>query len=207
MKSFSKIQYISQGKTLEEQYKNIHMALDKGIRWIQLRWKDGNMKDIERLGWIVKDLCRKYHATLIINDHIHIADILNADGVHLGLQDDAIPHARMILGKNKIIGATANTYENILHHMENGCDYIGLGPFRFTENKKKLSPLLGLEGYKNILLELQQLENHPPIYAIGGIEETDIEALLSIGLYGIAASNLIHQLRNNYLQEFNVHYG
>jgi thiamine-phosphate pyrophosphorylase len=207
MNPYSKIQYISQGSTLADQYNNIHMALEKGVKWIQLRWKEGNLIDIQQLGWIIKDLCRKYQAKLIINDHIAIAAVLDADGVHLGLQDDTIAYARKRLGKNKIIGATANTLPDILKHIQHECDYIGLGPFRFTENKKNLSPILGLDGYQSIFTELIQISNCPPIYAIGGIQEEDIQELLKVGVYGIAASSLIHQLTTKDLQEFNLRYG
>jgi len=207
MKPYSKIQYISQGLTLDDQYNNIRMALDKGVSWIQLRWKEGNLVNIEHLGWLIKELCKEYQAKLIINDHIHIADLLNADGVHLGLQDDAIAHARILLGKDKIIGATANTLQDIQLHIQNECDYIGLGPYRYTENKKNLSPILGLSGYLSILAKLTQEANCPPIYAIGGIQQEDIEELFNIGVYGIAASNFIHQLKYTDIQEFNVQYG
>jgi thiamine-phosphate pyrophosphorylase len=98
----------------------------------------------------VKEICNGYKATLIINDNVYLAQQIAADGVHLGLTDMGIPEARRILGTYKIIGATANTFEDI-----NSCtkysDYIGLGPFQFTTTKQKLSPILGLEGYRSIL--------------------------------------------------------
>jgi thiamine-phosphate pyrophosphorylase len=69
---------------------------------------------------------------------------------YLGLTDMGIPEARRILGTYKIIGATANTFEDVFS-CTNTANYIGLGPFQFTTTKQKLSPILGLEGYRSIL--------------------------------------------------------
>lgn len=188
----SKLQYISQGKTAAEQYLNIQNALDKGAQWIQLRWKESTYEQKLELANTILEMCRSYKATCIINDHIEIAQAINADGVHLGLNDATIAHARAILGQDKIIGGTANTLNDVLQRTTEGCDYIGLGPYRFTQTKEKLNPILGLTGYQNIMNQLQEhLVKTPPIYAIGGIETADIPALQQSGIYGIALSGLI----------------
>lgn len=187
-----KLQYISQGKTAAEQIRNILNALDHGAGWIQCRWKEGTYEQKLELALATRKLCQAYKATCIINDHIDIAGIIAADGVHLGLNDDAIEKARNHLGPDKIIGGTANTLEDVLQRTMEGCDYIGLGPYRFTTTKEKLSPVLGLSGYQNIFTALQdQSVQTPPIYAIGGIETDDIPALQKSGVYGIALSGLI----------------
>jgi len=95
------------------------------------------------------------------------------------------------LGNHKIIGGTANTLEDVLQRATEDCDYIGLGPFRFTSTKENLSPILGLEGYRDILSKLQEQNIPIPVYAIGGIELSDIENLINTGLHGIAVSGLI----------------
>lgn len=188
----SKLQYISQGKTAAEQYLNIQNALDKGAQWIQLRWKESTYEQKLELANTILEMCRSYKATCIINDHIEIAKTVNADGVHLGLNDAKIAYARSILGQDKIIGGTANTLDDVLQRTTEGCDYIGLGPYRFTQTKEKLSPILGLTGYQNIMNQLQEKSvKTPPIYAIGGIETADIPALQQSGIYGIALSGLI----------------
>lgn len=187
---FSKLQYISQGNTAEEQFKNILGALDAGCEWIQLRFKNCTEKELTDLGVEVKKNCTQHNAIFILNDNTEIAREIKADGVHLGLTDMKIVDARKILG-NKIIGGTANILEDVLMRVEEGCDYIGLGPFRFTSTKEKLSPVLGLEGYQKIMRELYDREITVPVYAIGGILAEDVPAILETGIYGIAVSGLI----------------
>ncbi len=188
---YSKLQYISQGTTSTEHYENIASALEAGCDWIQLRFKDKKEILDSKLAERVKDLCAKHKATFILNDFVDIAKALDADGIHLGLDDDSIESARAILGKDKIIGGTANTLQHVLKRIEEKCDYVGLGPFRFTTTKEKLSPILGAEGYVSIVNELKSKNLFVPIYAIGGIETGDIETIMNTGVHGIAVSGLI----------------
>jgi len=188
---YHKLQYISQGRTIEEQLYNIHQALDAGCDWIQMRFKNQTAKDTFTLAEAVKFLCEEYLANFIVNDNLYLAQQIAADGVHLGLTDMNIAEARAILGNTKIIGGTANTFEDIQNHIKNGCDYIGLGPFQFTETKEKLSPILGLSGYLEIIQKLKSSNLKIPIYAIGGIALEDVERLIETGIHGIAVSGMI----------------
>jgi thiamine-phosphate pyrophosphorylase len=190
---FNKLQYISQGNTVEEQTRNIHQALDGGCKWVQLRFKNHSADVTFGLAEAAKILCEEYLANFIINDNVYLAQQIAADGVHLGLTDMSIKEARSILGDTKIVGATANTFEDIQNHIQNGCDYIGLGPFRFTTTKENLSPILGLGGYQTILKEMKKNELTTPVYAIGGLGLDDIPALMETGIHGIAVSGLITQ--------------
>ncbi|HAO06143.1 MAG TPA: thiamine phosphate synthase [Chryseobacterium sp.] len=187
-----KLQYISQGSKLEDQELNIRKALDYGAKWIQVRWKNAPEKDFIRLCEISKKLCSDYQAVCIINDHVQIAKDVDADGVHLGLKDMSVEKARYILGENKIIGGTANTFLDILQRMVERCDYIGLGPLRFTSTKEQLSPILGFEGYHEIINSLKEKSIEiPKIFAIGGVVQKDIQQLQEIGIYGVAVSGQI----------------
>ncbi len=188
---YNKLQYISQGKTIEEQLYNIHRALDAGCDWVQMRFKNQTTKDTYALAEAVKFLCQEYLATFIVNDNLHLAKQIAADGVHLGLTDMNIAEARAILGNTKIIGGTANTFEDIENHVKNGCNYIGLGPFRFTQTKEKLSPILDLSGYFEIMQKIKMNKLQVPVYAIGGITLNDINLLMETGIYGIAVSGMI----------------
>ena len=190
---YNKLQYISQGESVEEQLYNIHLALDNGCDWIQLRFKNQKPKKALALAEAVKFLCEEYLANFIINDDTHLAEHINADGVHLGFSDMGILEARNILGKTKIIGATANTFEDIVRQANNGCDYIGLGPFQFTKTKKNLSPILGIEGYTSIINKMELSKIEIPVYAIGGVTLENIDALIQTGIYGIAVSGIITQ--------------
>ncbi|MDP1747125.1 MAG: thiamine phosphate synthase, partial [Bacteroidota bacterium] len=151
---YSKLQYISQGLTAKDQLDNIQSTLDAGCEWVQLRFKHAGEKEFSSVAEQVKNICQKYNATFIINDNVELAKNIDADGVHLGLQDMSVLQARTILGDNKIIGGTANTITDVLARIQESVDYIGLGPFRFTSTKTNLSPVLGLDGYKNIMNEV-----------------------------------------------------
>ena len=188
---YNKLQYISQGETIEKQLYNIHQALDAGCRWVQMRFKNQTQKDVFALAESAKPLCEEYLANFIVNDDLFLAEQIAADGVHLGLTDTKIDEARAILGANKIIGGTANTFEDIENHVKNGCNYIGLGPFRFTNTKEKLSPILGLSGYYEILQKLKKNKTEIPVYAIGGITLRDVSPLMETGIFGIAVSGII----------------
>ena len=203
---FNKLQYISQGTNTGEQLNNIQQALSAGCKWIQLRFKNAATDDISALAEQVKRICSDYAATLIINDHPHIAKAVDADGVHLGLTDLSIDDAKKIVGTSKIIGGTANTLTDVLQRAEEGCNYVGLGPLRFTTTKQKLSPILGLQGYKKIMDELAVRQIQIPVYAIGGIVLEDIDAIIQTGVYGVAVSGIItyHPDKKLLLQQLNT---
>ncbi|MCE3074917.1 thiamine phosphate synthase [Chryseobacterium gwangjuense] len=187
-----KLQYISQGFTIEDQELNIRKALDNGVKWIQVRWKNAPEQEFIKLCEISKKLCSDHQAVCIINDHVQIAKDIDADGVHLGLKDTSIEIARQILGENKMIGGTANTISDVLQRMNEPCDYIGLGPLRFTSTKEQLSPILGFEGYQNIIRSVKEKSLEiPKIFAIGGVILEDIKQLQQIGIYGVAVSGQI----------------
>lgn len=202
---FNKLQYISQGNSIKEQLYNIHQALDNGCDWIQLRYKNATSEDLFDIADSVKLLCDAYTATFIVNDNVHLAKQIDADGVHLGLHDMRINDARLILGESKIIGGTANTLEEVIQRVNEKCDYIGLGPLRFTTTKENLSPVLGLEGYQSILQNVKKQNITTPIYAIGGIQVKDIKKLIDCGVHGIAVSGLItsHEEQNKLITQLN----
>ena len=169
------------------------MALEAGCKWIQLRMKDVAVETVRQLAEELKKTCEKHHALLIIDDYVEVAREVKADGVHLGKNDMPIEEARKLLGEGFIIGGTANTFEDVKRHYEAGADYLGIGPFRFTTTKKNLSPVLGLEGYRNIKQQMIKADIILPAVAIGGITVEDIPAILATGIEGIAMSGAILQ--------------
>jgi thiamine-phosphate pyrophosphorylase len=203
---YPKLQYISQGNSSAEHLKNIQEALDAGCRWIQLRLKKESAQEIEIAAMKVRTLCDQYNAVFILNDQVEIAKKCDADGVHLGLSDLSVQKAREIIGEQKIIGGTANTLNDVLKRINEKCNYIGLGPFRFTTTKEKLSPILGAEGYKQIISQLNDEQIKTPIYAIGGVLDSDIEVIMNTGIYGIAVSGIITQAKDkkNMVEQFNT---
>jgi thiamine-phosphate pyrophosphorylase len=187
----NKLQYISQADPSGSHIPAIEQALGAGCYWIQLRIKDQSRAYTHEQALQAKALCDTFGAKLIINDDPEIAVAVGAQGVHLGLLDMAIPEARKIVGPDMIIGGTANTHEHVIQRVNEGADYVGLGPLRFTSTKKNLSPLLGFEGYQSILNQLSGQGIDLPVVAIGGIALADVRRLMRLGIYGVAVSGLI----------------
>ena len=185
------LQYISHFTPQISYAEGIRMALEGGCRWIQLRMKDAPAEEIIACAENVLPLCRRHGAKFLLDDHVELVRQLGADGVHLGKNDMPVDEARKILGPDIIIGGTANTIEDIIRLHKQGADYIGCGPFRFTTTKKNLSPILGLDGYKSIVLKMKELGIDLPIVAIGGITVEDIPAVMGTGVSGIALSGAI----------------
>lgn len=185
----SRFHYLTQDLPDISHQELAEIACKNGIRWIQLRVKNKPFEDWLQIAKDVKQICNHFQTTLIINDHAEIAKAVDADGVHVGKNDVTVLAARKIVGESKIIGATANTLQDILAHQKNGVHYIGLGPYKFTKTKEKLNPILGLEGYSII----QQSNNSSiPIIAIGGIQLEDVQPLMSTGIHGVAVSSVIN---------------
>lgn len=187
----TRLQFITHFTEKYSYLDSARMALEGGCRWIQLRMKDVPDEEIRAVAIEMKELCRQYEATFLLDDRVALAKDLGADGVHLGKNDMPIAEARRVLGKDFRIGGTANTFDDVRAHFHAGADYIGCGPFRFTTTKKNLSPILGLEGYRHILQRMQEENITLPVVAIGGITAEDIPALMETGISGIALSGTI----------------
>lgn len=185
------IQFISHSNERYSYLDGIRLALEGGCKWVQLRMKDAPDEQVAQLGVQARGLCDRYGAKLILDDRVELVAKTGADGVHLGKNDMPIAQAREILGPGKIIGGTANTFEDIVAHWKAGADYIGCGPFRFTTTKKNLSPILGLEGYRDIVARMKDAGITLPLVAIGGITAEDIPAILETGVDGIAVSGTV----------------
>jgi thiamine-phosphate pyrophosphorylase len=167
------------------------LACRGGVRWVQLRVKNLPAAEWKQRALDVQAVCHHHGATFIINDNPALALEIGADGVHLGKQDMTPTAARALLGPNFIIGGTANTFADIEGLVAAGVAYIGLGPFRFTTTKEKLSPILGLVGYAQLLAQCRTAGFTTPVIGIGGVELADISALLTSGLHGVAVSGAI----------------
>lgn len=199
-----RLQYISQENARISHLQGIEAACLAGVKWIQLRVKDKPLAEVKALAEDTKSICRQWGARLIINDFPQIAQAIGADGLHLGKEDMPLPQARNMAGE-MIIGQTANTFEDVWRHSLNGADYIGLGPFAYTTTKQKLSPILGLEGYRQIMRRCREEGITTPIIAIGGIGLADIAPILQTGVHGLAVSSLICNAENIRLTVASIH--
>lgn len=175
---------------------SIRLALEAGCRWIQLRVKDRPEAEILPIAWEATWLCDRYSARLVINDFPRVALAVEAYGLHLGLTDMPVPEARALVGDRMVIGGTANTWEDIALRVQEGADYIGLGPLRFTNTKQNLSPVLGEKGYGALMQQMAENNYRTPIIAIGGIVPGDIPALRSLGVHGVAMSGALADAPN-----------
>ena len=200
----SRFQFISHFNDRYSYLDGIKMALEGGCRWIQLRMKDATDEEVRPIAIKAQKWCKEADAIFIIDDRVQLVKELHADGVHLGKNDMPIQEARQILGDGFIIGGTANTLEDVISHAKAGADYIGCGPFRYTTTKQRLSPILGLEGYRHIIEGMKETNElgtkakgiSLPIVAIGGITIPDIPDIMKTGVTGIALSGTILSAEN-----------
>jgi thiamine-phosphate pyrophosphorylase len=191
MEKISRLHYITQEVPCKSPWQLADEACRGGARWVQLRIKNKSYDEWMDAALKTLAVCRKYGSKLIINDNVDIAKESKADGVHLGKTDMDLSMARKVLGEDVIIGGTANTFDDIKKLAGKRVDYIGLGPFRFTTTKEKLSPLLSLEGYRRIMDQCASEKISIPVIAIGGILKEDVMPLLQTGAYGVAVASSI----------------
>lgn len=169
----------------------IAAALNGGCKWIQLRMKDATDDEIRRIVKEIKPMCEREEAFLILNDRVELAKELEVSGVHLGKEDMSPTAARAILGAGAVIGVTVNTFEDVLRVASLDIDYLGVGPFRHTETKKNLAPVLGLDGLREIAGRMKEEDIEIATVAVGGIELADVPDILKTGINGIAVSGAI----------------
>lgn len=190
----NKLHHITQSNINElDPLMQIEEVCKRGGKCSQLRLKNISTEEYLKVAIDAKKITTKYDAQLIINDNIEVAKVSKADGIHLGKSDASTNEAREVLGDNIIIGRTCNTFEDVLFHSKEKIDYVGVGPFRFTNTKDNLSPVLGLNGYKQIITSCKNHNINLPIIAIGGIKTEDIKVILSTGVFGIALASLINK--------------
>lgn len=169
----------------------VRAVLDGGGRWIQVRMKEASDEEIKKVIDEIMPMCLETEAFLILNDRVELAKELNVGGVHLGREDMSPSQARVILGAAAVIGVTANTFEDVEAVRYLDIDYIGIGPYRYTETKKNLAPVLGKEGIKEICDKMQKAEILIPKVAVGDVKYDDVPALMEAGVNGVAVSGAI----------------
>lgn len=209
-----RLQFITHQTERYSYIDSARIALEGGCRWVQLRMKDADETLLEETALIVQKMCKDYDATFIIDDNVHLCKKIKADGVHLGKNDMPIAEARKILGDDFIIGATVNTFDDVIKTQSHIVaetqsrdtsinlatlgvpNYFGCGPFRFTSTKKNLAPILGLDGYREIMKKMKENNIDIPLVAIGGITKDDVPELMKTGIDGIAISGSVLRAEN-----------
>ena len=164
-----------------------------GIDIVQLRDKTSGKELILREAHLLRKLLADTGILFIVNDHLDIARIVECDGVHLGQEDTSIEVARRILGRDKIIGISCHTLSQALDAQKSGADYLGIGPIFPTPTKPDYKPIgLGL---------IRKLKNKIkiPMFAIGDINQGNINKVLSSGVNRVALCRAILKAKNTFL--------
>lgn len=171
--------------TPEGMVKTALEAVSGGATVIQLRAPGWKKKLWLRAGLLLKQALQPYGVPLIIDDHIDIAQIVQADGVHVGQEDIDVRSARKLLGEKAIIGLSVGSLDEIPDETI-PVDYLGVGPVYATATKADAGKAIGLEGLKSI-----RNKTDLPIVAIGGIKQSNCEEVIRSGADGVAVVSAI----------------
>lgn len=162
------------------------LAVRGGADTVQFRQKHGGIQNMLAEAYGVANVCRDTSTPLIVDDHLDIAQAVNANGVHLGQTDFPIDAARSVLGPDAIIGATATTTEQVVEAHDLGADYIGFGPVFPTTSKRNPKSVKGPEGLT------EACDAVPiPVIAIGGVTHDRVRAAFEAGAHGVAVLSAV----------------
>lgn len=151
-------------------------AVRGGVDAVQLRHKTLPRRDLLALARRLEPLLRTNDRVFVINDHVDIAVLAGADAVHLGPDDLSVAAARRVAGDRLLIGASASSIDAARQAVADGADYLGCGP-AFATPVKAEKKVIGPEAIAAISAAVEV-----PVFAIGGIDATNIEQLTALGL-------------------------
>lgn len=166
-------------------------AVKGGVSCVQLREKMLDTREFVAMAKRLKQLLGPLQIPLIINDRIDVALACEADGVHLGQSDMSIGDARQLVGRDMVIGISAESVADAVAAEKGGADYIGISPVFSTMTKKDIAQPLGLEGVK----EIRSLVGIP-LVGIGGINHENCRAVIKYGADGVAVVSAIVAAEN-----------
>jgi thiamine-phosphate pyrophosphorylase len=196
-KYISRFHYLTQDLPNRSHVEQTEIACKAGANWIQYRCFSKSETDLLKELHDVSSICDDWGATLILTDHYQLLDKVDAQGVHLENMNIDFNTIRDIITDEKTLGASANSITDIQHIADSGVvDYIGCGPFALTRTKPNDYPLLGIEGYKVLISEMNSRGIDIPTLAVGGIKVEDVRELLATGIYGIAISAAVNYAEN-----------
>lgn len=163
----------------------VEKAIKGGATFVQLREKELETEKFLEEANEIKELCKKYHVPFVINDNVDIAMEMDADGVHVGQSDMGVDSVRELIGKNKILGVSAQTVEQAVLAEKIGADYLGVGAVFHTGSKADAEDV-SYETLKEICKAVSI-----PVVAIGGISRNNMLKLSGSGICGIAVISAI----------------
>lgn len=178
--------------------------LDAGAAMLQYRNKSDNQELKQEQARLLHGLCNKYHVPFIINDDLELARKLDADGVHLGINDMNCKKARILLGPDRIIGISCyNDLDRAILMQDAGASYIAFGSFFPTQTRANTVKA----ELKVIKTAKQKLKL--PLVAIGGITPANGKILLDAGADFLAVVSGIYNSKDtisttrDYIKLFN----
>jgi thiamine-phosphate pyrophosphorylase len=157
------------------------LAIAGGADLIQYRSKSPELRTMIAEAAAVRDVCRRAGVIFIVNDRVDVALAVDADGVHLGRDDMPVALARKILGPDRIIGGTIRNPEHLRRAIDEGADYVGLGPIFGTTSKSLAIEPLGLEMIRSV-----SGVSTIPVIAIAGITAANVADVIRAGAHGVA---------------------
>ncbi|MBR2973000.1 MAG: thiamine phosphate synthase [Clostridia bacterium] len=169
----------------EEFLFRVEQALMGGVTLLQLREKEKTTREYIELAEKVHAITKKYNVPLIIDDRVDVALATDAEGVHVGASDMPVAMARKLMGKNKIVGATAKTVPWALEAYEQGADYLGVGAIYPTTTKVK-TVITSVDTLKDICAAVPI-----PVNAIGGLNKNNVDILRDVVFVGICVVSAI----------------
>lgn len=161
-------------------------ALDGGAKIIQLRDKSASDRHFYEAAVEIRRLTREAGALFFVNDRIHIAKAIDADGVNVGQSDMPVHAVRKVLGNNMIIGQSADGLEQALQAERDGADYVGFGPVFPTSTKLDAGPVSDLDTLKQVCEGVSI-----PVVAIGGIGLSNIASVAANGVHSAAVVSAV----------------
>ena len=188
MKKFDPSLYFitdSTGYTEKEFLFRVEQALKGGVSLLQLREKEKSTREYIKLAEKVHEITKRYNVPLIIDDRVDVALTIDAEGVHVGASDMPVATARKLMGKDKIVGATAKTVPWARDAYEQGADYLGVGAIYPTTTKVK-TVLTSTDTLRDICHAVPI-----PVGAIGGLNKDNIDVLAGIPIAGICVVSAI----------------
>ena len=193
MKQFDPSLYFvtdSTGFTEAEFLFRVEQALKGGVTILQLREKDKSTREYIQLAEKVHAIAKRYNVPLIIDDRVDVALAMDAEGVHVGASDMSVATARRLMGKDKIVGATAKTVPWAQEAYEQGADYLGVGAIYPTTTKVK-TVLTSVDTLKEIINAVPI-----PVNAIGGLNKDNMSVLKDTGIAGVCVVSAIMKAEN-----------
>ena len=171
--------FLTPPQTIHEQMKE---ALEFGVRIIQLRDKTRSDAELEPIARDLQKLCKEYNGTFIINDRIHLAQKIGADGLHIGIEDGSLHGARLLL-PNAIIGVSCyGDIKRAKEAEEGGADYVAFGSF-FPSPTKPQSKTVPLK-----IIQRAKAKISVPICVIGGIDSQNIHLVKDADMISIVSA-------------------